>query len=247
MEGPSIVILKGEVKHLKGLTIVGATGNSEIDKTTLIEQVIKDFKSWGKHFLIVLPKFTLRIHFLMFGSYRVDARKNATPRLCLTLQGGHEINVYACAIKIIEGNINTAYDWSADVMSKKWDASKAKKKLKETKDLSVSDALLDQNIFSGVGNIIKNEVLFRIKVHPESIVTKLPPRKLTAMIQEAHIYSFDFYRWKKKLELKKHWLIFTRKKCPQCKSPVTKKYTGKTKRRSFFCPNCQRKYNQVLP
>ncbi|MGJ9419020.1 hypothetical protein ACHAC9_14805 [Massilia sp. CMS3.1] len=29
-----------------------------------------------------------------------------------------------------------------------------------------STPLLDQDIFSGVGNVIKNEVLFRIRVHP---------------------------------------------------------------------------------
>ena len=30
----------------------------------------------------------------------------------------------------------------------------------------VCDALLDQTVFAGVGNIIKNEVLFRTGVHP---------------------------------------------------------------------------------
>lgn len=54
----------------------------------------------------------------------------------------------------------------------------------------VCDALLDQQIFSGVGNIIKNKVLFRIRVHPESVVTKLPPSKLNELVKEAKVYSF---------------------------------------------------------
>ena len=78
-------------------------------------------------------------------------------------------------------------------------------------DQLVCDALLDQNIFAGVGNIIKNEVLFRIKVHPENTIQSLPPRKLTEMINEARNYSFDFLKWKKAFVLKKHWLIHTKK------------------------------------
>jgi formamidopyrimidine-DNA glycosylase len=31
-------------------------------------------------------------------------------------------------------------------------------------DELIWDALLDQNVFAGVGNIIKNEVLFRLRV-----------------------------------------------------------------------------------
>ncbi|HYC85983.1 MAG TPA: hypothetical protein VEB86_12215 [Chryseosolibacter sp.] len=100
-------------------------------------------------------------------------------------------------------------------------------------------------MFSGVGNIIKNEVLFRIGVHPDSTVAALPPRKLSALVHEARNYSFDFYKWKKVFQLKKHWLIFTKKKCGRCELPTIKKYTGTTKRRSFYCSNCQKLYANV--
>jgi endonuclease VIII len=102
--------------------------------------------------------------------------------------------------------------------------------------------LLDQNIFSGVGNIIKNEVLFRIKVHPLSLVSKLPAAKLNALVREASAYSFDFLKWKKEFVLKKHWLAHTKKICPRDKEPLEKKHLGKTKRRSFYCNKCQYLY-----
>jgi endonuclease-8 len=124
-------------------------------------------------------------------------------------------------------------------MSDTWDPAKARKKLKQVPSMNVGDALLDQNIFSGVGNIIKNEVLFRIKVHPESNIGELPPRKLTELITQARVYSFDFYEWKKVFQLKKHWLMHTKRTCPRCKVPSIKRYTGVKQRRSFFCENCQ--------
>ena len=107
----------------------------------------------------------------------------------------------------------------------------------------VCDALLDQDIFAGVGNIIKNEVLFRIRVHPESRVGALPPRKLTELIKEARNYSFDFLKWKKAFELKKHWLANAKKECPRDHIPLVKiKHLGKRKRRAFFCNKCQKLY-----
>jgi len=124
-------------------------------------------------------------------------------------------------------------------MNDQWNIKKAKQKLIAHPEILVCDALLDQNIFAGVGNIIKNEVLFRIRVHPKSKVGKLPTKQLNALIKEARNYSFDFYEWKKQFVLKKHWLVHTKKTCPRCKLPLVKEYLGKTNRRSFFCNNCQ--------
>lgn len=131
------------------------------------------------------------------------------------------------------------YDWSSDVMNELWDPSKAKKKLRTHPETLVCDALLDQHIFAGVGNIIKNEVCYRIYVHPESNIGALPTKQLNALIKEARIYSFDFLRWKKEYMLKKHWLAHTKKWCMRCDLALIKKYAGKTNRRTFFCANCQ--------
>lgn len=239
MEGPSLVLLREELKPFIGKKIIKASGLARIDHEKLNGQKIKDFKSWGKHFLIVLKDVTIRIHFLMFGSYRVNERKETTPRLQLEFSDGQEIGFYTTAVTEITEDLDTVYDWSTDVMSDSWDPAKARKKLKKKPGMNVGDALLDQEIFSGVGNIIKNEVLFRIGVHPESVIGALPPRKLTELIHQARVYSFDFYAWKQIYQLKKHWLIHTRMKCPRCKVPSFKKYTGVKQRRSFFCKKCQ--------
>ena len=64
-EGPSMVILKEEVQAFKGKKILMASGNSQIDIPALVNKQVVDFKTWGKHFLICLPKLTLRVHFLL--------------------------------------------------------------------------------------------------------------------------------------------------------------------------------------
>ena len=238
MEGPSLVILKEQVSAFKGKKVLEVSGNSKIDKAIMMNQKVTGFLTWGKHFLICFDDLTLRIHFLMFGSYRINERKEAMPRLSLRFANG-ELNLYSCAVKMLEDEPDNLYDWSADVMSDAWSPRKTIKRVREHSEASVSDLLLNQDIFAGVGNIIKNEVLFRIKVHPESITGALKPRQLLSLVKEARAYSFDFYEWKKIYQLRKHWLVYNKKNCPRCKVPLTKKPTGKGKRRSFFCENCQ--------
>ncbi|MGB8190701.1 MAG: DNA-formamidopyrimidine glycosylase family protein [Chitinophagaceae bacterium] len=240
-EGPSIVILKELVQSFKGKKVLVASGNTTIEKERMNDQKIIDFKSWGKHFIICFKKFSLRIHLMLFGSYRINERKTTPARLSLKFKDG-ELNFYACSVKFIDEPLDEVYDWSADVMNDAWDPKKAKQKLKKAPDMLACDALLNQDIFAGSGNIIKNEVLFRIFVHPASKVGMLPTKQLNLLIKEARNYSFDFLEWKKKYVLKKHWLAHTKKKCPRCKIPLIKEYMGRTKRRTFFCNNCQELY-----
>lgn len=244
-EGPSIVLLKEEVPQFAGQEILAVSGNSKIDQSRLLHQRVVAIKSWGKQFLLCFDGFSLRVHFLMFGSYAINAVKEGrTPRLSLSFANG-EINFYACSVKYLEGDVNQHYDWSADVMNDAWNPKSAKKKLLARPNMLVCDALLEQDIFSGVGNIIKNEVLYRLRIHPESLVGQLPATKLKGLIAEARIYSFQFLDWKRNYELKKHWLAHTKKTCLRCNLPFIKKHTGTKKRRSFFCVGCQRLYDSV--
>lgn len=242
-EGPSIILVKEAVAKFTGKKIISVSGDSKIDQSLLLNREIVEFKSWGKHFLICLDSLTLKVHFLMFGSYMIDEKKpDRAIRLNLTFENG-EINFYTCSLKYLEGDINQYYDWSADVMNDQWNKQKAKVKLKAIPGELICDVVLEQGVFAGVGNIIKNEILYRVRVHPESLVGKIPTAKLNKLIDETRIYSFQFLEWKRTYELKKHWLAHTKKVCLRCNLPIIKKQTGLKKRRSFICANCQTLYS----
>lgn len=238
-EGPSIVILREQVAGFAGQKVIDVSGNTKEDKDKALNKKVIAFKSWGKHFLICFKDFTIKIHFMLFGSYRINEEREATPRLSLTFKNG-KLNFYACSVKFIDGDLDEVYDWSEDVMSDFWDAAAARKKLKAQPEMLACDALLDQHIFSGSGNIIKNEVLFRIKVHPLSKVGALPSAKLSEMIREVRKYSFEFLEWKKAFVLKKNWLAHNQKMCPRDKIPFKRQHLGKTHRRTFYCEKCQK-------
>jgi endonuclease-8 len=86
--------------------------------------------------------------------------------------------------------------------------------------------------------------LYRIRVHPKTKLGDLPPRKLTELIDQARIYSFDFLEWKKEYTLRKHWLAHTKKTCARDGNKIVKEYLGKTQRRTFFCNTCQQLYGK---
>ncbi|OMP76787.1 DNA-formamidopyrimidine glycosylase family protein [[Flexibacter] sp. ATCC 35208] len=237
-EGPSIVILKKAISHFKGKKILAASGYAKIDLSKLKNKKITAIKSWGKHLLICFNTFTIRIHLLLFGTYLINNRKPANPTLRLTFTND-ELNFYTCSVIIIDQPLNEVYDWEIDLLSDQWNAEKVLKQLKKFPDMLACDALLNQDIFAGSGNIIKNEVLFRTHIHPLSKVGKLPLKKKKELVQEARQYSFDFLEWKKTSVLKQHWLAHTRKTCPRCHIAFNKEYLGTTRRRSFFCNNCQ--------
>jgi endonuclease-8 len=242
-EGPSIVILTEEAAKFARKRVREVSGNSRQDIQRMQGRTVRAIRSWGKHFLVVFDGFTLRVHFMLFGRFRVDdPKEGGKPRLTLQFANGR-LDLYACSVQFLEGDIDDHYDWSVDVMSDAWDAAKARKHLRAHPQVIAADALLRQDWFAGVGNIIKNEVLWRIRVHPESEVGALPARKLGELVRQAREYSFDFLEWKKAYVLKKHYQVHTRTHCPRDGSRLSyRKELGQARRRAFFCATCQELY-----
>jgi endonuclease-8 len=239
-EGPSILIATEEMSIVAGKKVTFAGGNTRQPIKQLKGQTFKEVGSWGKHLLLFFSKSVLKIHFMLWGSYSVNEKKpNRNIRLQINA-GKTKLYFYACAVSFLEDDPDKIYDWSADVLSPSWSEEAALEKISKQKNEMVCDVLMDQDVFAGVGNIIKNEVLFLLRLHPERKLKTLSRTKQLSLVREAHDYSWKFYYWKKNYELKKHWLIMRKKVCPICEGPVTRRETGKRKRLSHYCRNCQR-------
>jgi endonuclease-8 len=238
-EGPSILILKEKLLQFKGKKVLDANGYAKgFDAGMLVGKTLKDIKTWGKHTLFIFPKFAVRVHLMLFGSYYINDRPKRNASLHMQFSNG-EVNFSISSIKLIEEPLDEVYDWSADIMSKKWDSDKALTKLKAKPKMMICDALLDQKIFSGSGNIIKNESLFRAKLHPKSIIAEIPDDKLKDLIAEVVKFSGEFLKWRKKGVLTKHLDAYEKDICPRNLIPFHKTDTGKTKRHSYYCEKCQ--------
>ena len=243
-EGPSIVLLREAAAGFAGRRVLAVHGNSKQPIERMKNRVVRDVLSWGKHFLIDFGPFWLRVHFGLFGSWRIDTDDDSRqPRLRLEFSKGQSLAFYACSVQLFDGAVGQHYEWSADVMHPEWDAKAARAKVRSAPDALVADVLLDQEVFAGVGNIIKNEVLHRIRVHPCSAAGALPPRKLRQLVDQARVYSFDFLEWKRAFVLRKHWQVHAKTTCPRDGTRLSfAKHLGRRKRRAFWCETCQHLY-----
>ncbi len=252
MEGPSLVLAAERLQPFVGKPVLRVRGDAKIGIERLKGKKPLEIFSWGKHLVFQFDTFALRIHFMMFGTYEATVegkpsagdypRSSNDPRLALAFKNGH-FDTYNCSVKFIESKkVRDDYDFTVNVLSDAWDPKAALKKLRSNPDREIADVLLDQTIFAGVGNIIRNEVLWLEKIHPRTPVGQVPAAKLRAMVAECRDFCEKFYQWRKDFVLKQHLKIYRKPKCPRCGAKTAHEYTTVTKRRSHICPQ-----EQVLP
>lgn len=96
-EGPSLVILRDDAARFAGRTVQRAEGAAAIDHARLLGRRVAAVRTFGKHFLMQFDgDVTLRVHFLLFGSWCVDDRKpDKVAKLSLYFDGRHEFHVYS--------------------------------------------------------------------------------------------------------------------------------------------------------
>ena len=248
MEGPSLYLAANQLKPFRGKTVLSVSGNTKIEKERILKKRVKNIFSWGKHLIIQFDEFALRTHFLLFGAFEAeindatltgDYKRSYIPRLQLDFENGN-IKLFNCSVKFLETkNAKATYDFAVDIMSPKWDPDKAFDSISSKPGAEIADILLDQEIFAGVGNIIKNEVLWRVRIHPETQVKDMTSSELKKLIAETKSFSLLFYKWRKVFLLRKHLDIYQKSICPRCGSKVKREKTGKRNRISHFCPACQ--------
>jgi endonuclease-8 len=248
MEGPSLRLAEQHLKPFIGKRVLTVSGNSTLDQARLRRVVVRDIFAWGKHLVIQFDRFALRTHFLMFGTYEADVRgvtvtgdyaRARLPRLALTFANG-ELRMFTCSVKFLEERkAKSTYDLSIDIMGRAWDKAKAMEQLNAHKAEQIADVLLDQTVFAGVGNIIKNEVLSLERINPMTVTGRLSPAQRRALIERTRKFSFQFLRWRKVFALRKNLRIHRQHNCPHCGGPVQRGKTGERQRGSYYCPKCQ--------
>ncbi|MGE0705203.1 MAG: endonuclease [Vicinamibacterales bacterium] len=249
MEGPSLFLAAEQLQPFAGRMVCRVSGNSRIGIERLHRKRIRRIFSWGKHLVFQFDSFALRVHFMLWGTFAAtvegvpvtgDYRRSGPPRLVLEFSNG-EITVWSASLRFLKsGDARVEYDFASDVLSDSWDPRAAIRKMRRHPNAQIADVLLDQSIFGGVGNIIKNEVLFRTRHSPFATVSSLSPQALKRIVTDARVFSFRFLELRREFALRKNLEIYGRSVCSLCAGKVTRRVHGTRERRSFFCIACQR-------
>ncbi len=110
----------------------------------------------------------------------------------------------------------------------------------------IADALLDQGIACGIGNVYKSEVLFLEGYHPATRLGQLSDASVLALYRRAHALlrrnlrgGMRMTRWAND-DAGDLW-VYRRAghPCLQCSSVIRSMRLGVQQRATFWCPTCQ--------
>ncbi|XP_028614694.1 endonuclease 8-like 2 [Grammomys surdaster] len=200
----------------------------------------------GKNPLVGAQRW-LEVRFGLFGSIWVNdfsrAKKankrgdwrDPVPRLVLHFSGGGFLAFYNCQMSWSPPPV---IEPSCDILSEKFHRGQALVALSQAQPVCYT--LLDQRYFSGLGNIIKNEALYRARIHPLSLGSFLNSSSLEALVDHVVEFSKDWLQDKFQGK-ERHTQIYQKERCPSGHQ-VMKETFGPPdgfQRLTWWCPQCQ--------
>lgn len=127
---------------------------------------------------------------------------------------------------------------SVDVCSLNFNAEQVLMKIKSNQNENrvISDVILDQHIYPGVGNIIKVEGLHQSGINPKQIMSKISDSKLHSLIKACRTYAMEWlYSGKAPSKC-----VYNQTICKSCnKASISMQRVGASHRTTFWCIGCQ--------
>ena len=136
-----------------------------------------------------------------------------------------------------------------DLARNVFDSDEAFRRLRARPDLEIAEALLDQRIMAGIGNVFKCEVLFIESVNPWTHVASVTDDSVSALISTAHRLLLQ------NVESSRPRRVTTRgdpaargsvwvygrahRPCRRCGQPIQVRRQGALNRPTYWCPRCQ--------
>jgi endonuclease VIII len=203
----------------------------------------------------VLPTATLRTHMRMTGSwhlYRAGSRwRKPAYHARVVVEAGEVQAVCFSApeVELLSGSQLAGHAGltrlGPDLLDPDFDEAEALARLAGVSDLEIADALLDQSIMAGIGNVYKSEVLFLERVSPFVRVGSLPSETLRQLIRTARRQlrrnvGTTERRTTHGLQRSALW-VYDRagQPCARCATPIRRVTQGPHARSTYWCPTCQ--------
>lgn len=123
-----------------------------------------------------------------------------------------------------------------DVLAADLDAVGIVASLLSAPERAIGDALIDQRLVTGIGNIFKSEACFRARVDPWQPVGEVGREGLDATVRAAHeLMSGAVDSGRAETAVYKR----AGRPCPRCGTPIRSRGQGDANRTTYWCPVCQ--------
>jgi endonuclease VIII len=212
----------------------------------LTGQVVDEVCSRGKHLFIRVGAASIHSHLKMDGSWRISTRQ-PDHRVRIILEAG-AIRAVGIDLGVLE-ILDRAHDGEVvahlgpDLLGSDWDPVLAAANLTARPDRPIAEALLDQRVLAGIGNVYCNELCFvngRLPTAPVSAISD--PHRLVSRARE--MLWANRHRWNRcttgDTRSGRQLWVYGRagQGCRRCGTPI--RYDDSGERVAFWCPSCQR-------
>lgn len=218
-------------------------------------QRIEEVDAVGKHLLIHFDRnLTLRTHLGMSGSWRVAEPGAARPRdprlrvLIETAKGSAMCFAAPTIDTYVRGQGPSPLDHlGPDLSDDEVDIAAVVERVRSIAPKALlADALLNQTIAAGIGNVFKSEVAFLVGVHPFTRIDQLSDAELAELWATAHQQLVANRersgRKTTSAAIRGRTYVYDRfrRPCRRCSSSIDFSAAGvKTERSTYWCPGCQ--------
>lgn len=226
----------------------------------LIGQTIRDVESRGKHLLLWFAPsdFALHSHMRMSGSwhlYRQGERWRKPRHLArfeLSVPDWVAVCFSAPVIELLSAQQVARHRALAalgpDALEDEPDLGEARRRLDERADWTIGEALLDQRMLAGIGNVFKNEVLFIHGLDPWQPVAEIDGETRDAVLATAvRLMRANVARGEVRRvttgDSSPSGSLYVygrhRRPCPRCQRPIAVARQGDQGRLTYWCRSCQ--------
>lgn len=241
----------------KEIRAARAQGPGPVPKTQLlVGATCTSIDTYGKNLLIHFDNgLVLRGHLRMYGAWFVYKpgetwdRHPAQARLVLEVDDAVVVNFSAPVIELLEeralGFHAPLAKLGPDLLDEGFNEAEAFARFREPAlaRLTLGDAIMDQKVMAGVGNIWKQETLFRCRLNPWLRVGDLSDEDLRLIIQTARGLLRASTGKENSLGLKRRPTMFVYMRggqpCPNCHARLRSSPQGEDIRHTAWCPQCQ--------
>ncbi len=249
-EGDTILRAARRIEAAIGGEPVRASAPSPRGRAARIERLdgraLERAEARGKHLLLHFGDLVLHSHLGMSGAWHVYRRgepwrkpagaawaRLATSDAEVVQFGGPTLRLLrAEAVRRdpVLGRLGP------DVLAHDFDAGRIARSLARAPERGLGDALLDQHLVAGIGNIFKSEACFAARLDPWQRIGDLSDEQLRGVTEAAHDLmqaAVDDGRGER--------AVYKRagRPCPRCGTPIRSHGQGDANRTTYWCPVCQ--------
>ncbi|TWT77266.1 Endonuclease 8 1 [Posidoniimonas polymericola] len=261
-EGDTLYRIAENVRPvLAGQTIAAALSNASpqvpaIDAQSLVGRVVTTVEARGKHLLITLDDHrVVHSHLGMTGSwhaYRIGDPWRKPPRqagLALRTATHEVVNFNPKLLKLVTATTLRRNDYlqrlGPDLMLPGVELAAVLPRLRVHNAAPMGEAVMNQTIAAGIGNVYKSETLFICRINPWTLVGELSDLRLTDYLAETHrLMRINRKSGKRTTRFagdgQRFWVYGRRgEPCFKCETPIRLRRQGDAGRTTYWCPRCQ--------